>query len=159
MVGISLGLVGVSMAVFQAVIIRRFISRFGERRTAYVGMLSGIASYLVVAFVPYGGIILVLLLVNGFSGMVMPSLNAMMSMRTPPSQQGELQGLIGSLSALSLMIAQFTYNYALAAFTETGTAVRFAGAPFAIAATIGAAACFCLLLLRKRPDQLPQAHD
>jgi DHA1 family tetracycline resistance protein-like MFS transporter len=159
MVGISLGLVGVSMAVFQAVIIRRFISRFGERRTAYVGMLSGIASYLVVAFVPYGGIILVLLLVNGFSGMVMPSLNAMMSMRTPPSQQGELQGLIGSLSALSLMIAQFTYNYALAAFTETGTAVRFAGAPFAIAATIGAAALLSLLLLRKRPDQLPQAHD
>lgn len=159
MVGISLGLVGVSMALFQAVIIRRFITRFGERRTAYVGMLSGITSYLVVAFVPYGGVILVLLLVNGFSGMVMPSLNAMMSMRTPPSQQGELQGLIGSLSALSLMIAQFTYNYALAAFTETGAPTRFPGAPFVIAATIGAIALFSLLLLRKRPDQLPQAHD
>ena len=159
MVGISLGLVGVSMALFQAVIIRRFITRFGERRTAYVGMLSGIASYLVVAFVPYGGVILVLLLVNGFSGMVMPSLNAMMSMRTPPSQQGELQGLIGSLSALSLMIAQFSYNYALAAFTETGTPMRFPGAPFVIAATIGAIALLSLLMLRKRPDQLPQAHD
>lgn len=159
MVGISLGLVGVSMALFQAVIIRRFITRFGERRTAYVGMLSGIASFLVVAFVPYGGVILVLLLVNGFSGMVMPSLNAMMSMRTPPSQQGELQGLIGSLSALSLMIAQFSYNYALAAFTETGAPMRFPGAPFVIAATIGAIALLSLLMLRKRPDQLPQAHD
>lgn len=159
MVGISLGLVGVSMALFQAVIIRRFITRFGERRTAYFGMLSGITSYLIVAFVPYGGVILVLLLVNGFSGMVMPSLNAMMSMRTPPSQQGELQGLIGSLSALSLMIAQFSYNYALAAFTETGAPARFPGAPFVIAATIGATAFFSLVLLRKRPDQLPQAHD
>ena len=159
MVGISLGLVGISMALFQAVIIRRFITRFGERRTAYVGMLSGITSYLIVAFVPYGGVILVLLLVNGFSGMVMPSLNAMMSMRTPPSQQGELQGLIGSLSALSLMIAQFSYNYALAAFTETGAPTRFPGAPFVIAATIGAIAFLSLLLLRKRPDQLPQAHD
>jgi len=159
MVGISLGLVGVSMALFQAVIIRRFITRFGERRTAYIGMLSGIASYLVVAFVPYGGVILALLLVNGFSGMVMPSLNAMMSMRTPPSQQGELQGLIGSLSALSLMIAQFTYNYALAAFTETGAPMRFPGAPFVIAATIGAIAFLSLLMLRKRPDHLPQAHD
>ncbi|MBK7163264.1 MAG: MFS transporter [Sphingomonadales bacterium] len=88
MVGISLGLVGVSMALFQAVIIRRFITRFGERRTAYIGMLSGIASYLVVAFVPYGGVILALLLVNGFSGMVMPSLNAMMSMRTPLHNRG-----------------------------------------------------------------------
>jgi DHA1 family tetracycline resistance protein-like MFS transporter len=73
MVGVSLGLVGISMAVFQALVIRRFITRFGERKTAYIGMISGITSYLIVAFVPIcDGIILVLLLVNGFSGMVMP---------------------------------------------------------------------------------------
>ncbi|MBK7163265.1 MAG: hypothetical protein IPH79_12635 [Sphingomonadales bacterium] len=70
-----------------------------------------------------------------------------------------MQGLIGSLSALSLMIAQFTYNYALAAFTETGAPMRFPGAPFVIAATIGAIAFLSLLMLRKRPDHLPQAHD
>lgn len=155
MVGVSLGLVGISMAVFQALVIRRFITRFGERKTAYIGMISGITSYLIVAFVPFAGIILVLLLVNGFSGMVMPALNAMMSQRAPASQQGELQGLVGSLAALSLMIGQFAYNYALAAFTEAGAPMRFPGAPYVIAATAGLFALIALILLRRR--QLPEA--
>jgi len=155
MVGVSLGLVGISMAVFQALVIRRFITRFGERKTAYIGMISGISSYLIVAFVPYAGIILVLLLVNGFSGMVMPALNAMMSQRAPASQQGELQGLIGSLAAFSLMIGQFSYNYALAAFTEAGAAIRFPGAPYLLAAIAGLGAFVALTMLRRR--QLPEA--
>jgi DHA1 family tetracycline resistance protein-like MFS transporter len=98
---------------------------------------------------------LVLLLVNGFSGMVMPALNAMMSQRAPASQQGELQGLVGSLAAFSLMIGQFAYNYALAAFTEAGAAIRFPGAPYVIAATAGASALIALAMLRRR--QLPEA--
>lgn len=150
MVGISLGVVGVSMAVFQAFVIRPAITRFGERKTAFIGMASGIVGYLCVAFIPYGGIILALLLVNGFSGLGPPSLNAMMSQRTPPSQQGELQGLIGSMSALALMLAQFTFNYALAAFTEADAAVHFPGAPYLIAACIGGTAMLALFLLPTR---------
>ncbi|MGL5839842.1 MAG: TCR/Tet family MFS transporter [Sphingorhabdus sp.] len=154
MVGFSLGLVGVSMAVFQAFIISPFIARFGERKTAYFGMFAGIFGYLCVAFIPNGTLILVLLLVNGLSGLAMPSLNAMMSMRTPADQQGELQGLIGSLSALSLMLAQFTYNYTLAAFTETGAPIRFPGAPYAIAGMIGAVTLLSLWLLPKRRQEV-----
>jgi DHA1 family tetracycline resistance protein-like MFS transporter len=159
MVGLSLGLVGVSMAIFQAFVIRRFITNFGERKTAYIGMVFGIASYLTVAFVPNGTIILILLFANGFSGLAMPSLNAMMSMRAPASQQGELQGLVGSLSALSLMIAQFTYNYALAAFTESGAPVRFPGAPYVIAACVGATALLALFFLRKRDQRETALND
>lgn len=155
MVGVSLGLVGISMVVFQTYVIKRFIDRFGERNTAYVGMIAGIVSYLIVAFVPFAAIILVLLLINGFSGMVMPALNAMMSQRAPASQQGELQGLVGSLAACSLMIGQFAYNYALAAFTEAAAPIRFPGAPYLIAATAGATAFIALAMLRRR--QLPEA--
>ena len=150
MVGISLGIVGISMAVFQAFVIRPAINRFGERKTAFIGMASGIVGYLCVAFIPYGGIILALLLVNGFAGLGPPSLNAMMSQRTPPSQQGELQGLIGSMAALALMLAQFTFNYALAAFTEADAAVRFPGAPYLIAACVGGTAMLALFLLPTR---------
>ena len=73
----------------------------------------------------------------------------MMSKRTPPSQQGELQGLIGSLTALAMMLAQLTFNFTLAAFTEVGAAIRFPGAPFVIAACIGGTALLTLFLLPK----------
>ena len=158
MVGISLGIVGISMVVFQAFVMRPAIARFGERKTAYIGMCSGIFGYLCVAIIPYGGIILALLLVNGFAGLGPPSLNAMMSQRTPASQQGELQGLIGSLSALAMMLAQFTFNFTLAAFTEANAVTRFPGAPFLIAACIGALALLTLFLLPKRDETDDTSH-
>ena len=41
MVGISLTLVGVSMFVFQSSVIGRAVKRFGERKTAIIGMSFG----------------------------------------------------------------------------------------------------------------------
>jgi MFS transporter, DHA1 family, tetracycline resistance protein len=146
-VGVSLSIVGISMVIFQAFMIRPFIQKFGERKTAYIGMLFGIAGYLIVAFIPYGTLIMGLLLINGVSGLGPPSLNAMMSQRTPASQQGELQGLIGSMAALGLMLANLMYNNVLANFTEANAAIRFPGAPYLVAACIGLAALLMLFCL------------
>ena len=154
MVGVSLTLVGVSMVLFQTFVIGRAIKRFGERGTALVGMGFGIASYLFVAFLTNGTIALLLNVINGFSGMAMPAVNAMMSVRTPPDQQGELQGLTGSMSALAFLLAQLGYNNALAFFTSPVAPVYFPGAPFIMAACLGAMALAALLLLPRRDAQL-----
>jgi MFS transporter, DHA1 family, tetracycline resistance protein len=83
--------------------------------------------------------------------MAMPAINAMMSMRIPPDQQGELQGLNGSLSALAFLTAQLLFNNALAYFTRPDAPVQFAGAPFLIAAAIALVALIALLNLARRP--------
>ena len=150
MVGVSLTLVGVSMVVFQTFIIGRAVKRFGERSTAMIGMGFGIVSYIVVAFLTNGTIALMLNVINGFSGMAMPAVNAMMSMRTPPDQQGELQGLTGSMSALAFLLAQLAYNNVLATFTASDAPVYFPGAPFIIAAIMGTLAIIALFLLPHR---------
>ena len=155
MVGVSLTLVGVSMVVFQTFVIGRAVKRFGERGTAMIGMGFGIVSYIVVAFLTNGTIALMLNVINGFSGMAMPAVNAMMSMRTPPDQQGELQGLTGSMSALAFLLAQLAYNNVLATFTASDAPVYFPGAPFIIAAIMGTLAIIALFLLPRRPaDQI-----
>lgn len=150
MVGVSLTLVGVSMVIFQTLIIGRAVKRFGERNTAMIGMGFGVVSYVFVAFLTNGTIALMLNLVNGFSGMAMPAVNAMMSMRTPSDQQGELQGLAGSMSALAFLLAQLTYNNVLATFTANDAPVHFPGAPFIIAAIMGTVAVTALFLLPRR---------
>ena len=156
MTGVSLTLVGVSMVVFQTFIIGRAVKRFGERGTALIGMIFGVASYLLVAFLTNGTIALMLNVINGFSGMAMPAVNAMMSVRTPQDQQGELQGLTGSMSALAFLLAQLGYNNALAFFTSPVAPVYFPGAPFIMAACFGAMALTALLLLARR-DARPAA--
>ena len=148
MVGISLTLVGISMVIFQAFVIGKAVTRFGERKTAIFGMCYGLCNYVLMAFLGSGSLVLALVIFNGFSGMAMPALNAMMSRRTPTDQQGELQGMNGSLSALSFLFAQLVYNNALSYFTANTAPVQFAGAPFMIAAFV---TLFALIMLISTP--------
>jgi MFS transporter, DHA1 family, tetracycline resistance protein len=153
MVGISLALVGVSMLVFQSFILGRVVKRFGERTTAMIGMSFGLASFTITAFLTNGAIALTLNVLNGFSGMAMPAINAMMSKRTPPNQQGELQGLNGSMSALAFLLAQLMYNNMLSAFTADDAPVYFPGAPFLIAASLSILTLTALFMLSRRDPE------
>jgi MFS transporter, DHA1 family, tetracycline resistance protein len=150
MVGISLTIVGLSMALFQFFVIGKAVKKFGERMTATLGISFGVVMFIVIAFLTNAPVALSLMIFNGASGMAMPAINAMMSQRTPADQQGELQGLNGSLSALSFLFAQLIYNNALAHFTGSSASVYFPGAPFLIAASIALMALIALFLLPRR---------
>jgi MFS transporter, DHA1 family, tetracycline resistance protein len=145
-------MVGVSMVFFQAFVIGKAVARFGERKTAIFGMCYGLLNYFLIAFIGSGTVVLALVIFNGFSGMAMPALNAMMSRRTPTDQQGELQGMNGSLSALSFLFAQLVYNNSLSFFTANTAPIQFAGAPFIIAAMVTLCA-LCVLFLTPQVSQ------
>lgn len=153
MVGISLTLVGVSMLLFQSLVIGKVVKRFGERKTAMIGMAFGVTSFTITAFLTNGTIALLLNVLNGFSGMAMPAINAMMSTRTPPNQQGELQGLNGSMSALAFLMAQLMYNNLLSTFTGASAPIYFPGAPFLVAASLGILTFSSLFLLSRRDPE------
>ncbi len=150
MVGISLTVVGISIALFQSLVIGRAVKKFGERMTAIIGIVAGGTMFVIYAFLTNGTVAIFLTLFNGLSGMAMPAINAMMSMRTPPDQQGELQGMNGSLSALAFLVAQLVYNNVLSIFTQNDAPVHFPGAPFIIAAAIALTALVSLIMLAKR---------
>jgi MFS transporter, DHA1 family, tetracycline resistance protein len=149
MVGLSLTGVGISMAFCQAVVIGRAVKRFGERATAQAGMAFGLIGFVVLASVTNGWVALSLCFVMGLQGVAQPAMNAMMSRRIPPDQQGELQGFNGSMSALAFLLAQLVFNFTLAYFTSDTAPFRFAGAPFVIAALFAAIALSILTLLPK----------
>jgi DHA1 family tetracycline resistance protein-like MFS transporter len=155
MVGASLTIVGISMAIVQSFVIGKLVSRFGERTIAMAAASFGATMFFTIAFLSNGAVVLVLLLLNGISGMAMPAINAMMSRRAPPEQQGELQGLNGSLSALALLMAQVIYNNVLAYFIGKTSPIFFPGAPFIIACAIAVTALIVLLLLprHKTPNE------
>lgn len=155
MIGISLTFVGLSATFFQAVVIGRVVKRFGERQIAMFGMGFGLIGFATYAFLTNGTIALFFSLLTGFQGMAMPALNAMMSQRTPPSQQGELQGLNGSMAALAILIAQLVYNNALAHFTSERSDIFFPGAPFLIASLVTLTAITALILLPRRKPENP----
>ncbi len=135
-VGYSLALVGLSMALVQTLILGRSVNRYGERKTVIIGLSGAICFMLCYAFITSAALVFVICAFVGIQGMVMPSLNAMMSRRLPDDMQGELQGFNGSLGALATLAAPLVYNTALSHFTAPERTSQFAGAPFVIAAAV-----------------------
>ena len=121
------------MAVTQIFLIKRLVAFFGEARTAIFGICVASSFFLLLAIGLPGSLILPLTLFMGIQGIVMPSINALMSQRVSPSNQGELQGFNGSLAALALLIAQVGYNGLLSHFTRDVDGTYFPGAPFILA--------------------------
>lgn len=148
MVGLSLTCVGLSMALVQIFLIGRLVNAVGERKTAIFGICAAVIICVVYVFVDDGWVALSLCLVVGLQGMVMPSINAMMSRRTPSNMQGELQGFNGSMAALAAMIAPLLYNGSLSYFTSDAAPFRFVGAPFAISAVAGLIPLILLMIIK-----------
>ncbi|WP_373488440.1 MFS transporter [Blastomonas sp.] len=136
MIGYSLGIVGASLVVFQSQVIGPAVARFGERKVALIGLVGGIVGFAMFT-APLSTIAALLVCAMvGVQGMVMPSLNAMMSRRVEGDAQGELQGLVGSLTALAALAAPLLYNNLLATFIAADRPTPFPGAPFILALLI-----------------------
>lgn len=133
MIGASLALVGVAMALCQTFATGRIVTKVGERHTAQIGLTGatmGFAGYMLIS---NGTLAMVLIVLIAIQSLVQPSLSALLSQRVPADSQGELQGIGGSVMALGAVFAPLAYNPALAFFTSQDTPFRWPGAPFAIA--------------------------
>lgn len=146
MIGASLALVGLMMALNQILLVGRAVARFGERGAAAIGMTASLLSFLGYAVSREGWMVFPILIVGSLQAMVMPSISGMMSRRVPADAQGELQGFTGSIMAIGSILAPLIYNPALAFFSGAGAPVRFPGIVFLMAAASTALAIATLLL-------------
>ncbi len=148
MVGASLAFAGVIMALSQGLFSRKLIPLFGERRTAVVGLLSGVTTYSGYALATQGWMIFAVMPVWVFAALVFPTLNALMSHRVPPDAQGELQGGVSSLQSLSAIAGPPAMTQLFGYFTSAAAPLQLPGASFFAAALLSALALG--LLLRQR---------
>ena len=147
MVGASLAFAGVIMALSQGLLSRVVVPRFGEARTATVGLITGIATYCGYAFATQGWMIFAVMPMWAFAALVFPTLNALMSHRVPADAQGELQGGVSSLHSLSAVAGPAAMAQLFGYFSSAAAPVTFPGAPFFAAALLGVLA---LVLLRRQ---------
>jgi DHA1 family tetracycline resistance protein-like MFS transporter len=138
-VGLALALVGVASVVVSMGLVRPLVRRLGERRTALLGLAAGVAGFLWFAFSARGfwfpfGIALIALL-----GVANPAFQALMSHRIDAREQGQLQGAIGSIRALTGMAGPILFTMVFAAAVRHGD-MRLLGAPFMASAVLLAGA-------------------
>ncbi len=155
MVGISLSVYGIGVAIMQGGAIRPMIKKFGERRTAEIGFVAAALSSLALIFITEGYMIFIAMPIIAVSGVAGPALSGMMSNRVGDDEQGELQGVLGALSSVGMLIAVVLMPLIFRTFTKEDAAIYMPGAPF-ILATMLIIVALVLLFREPKTTDIPE---
>jgi DHA1 family tetracycline resistance protein-like MFS transporter len=131
-IGLSLGLFGIMMAVVQGGLIRLVLRWFGERNTVIYGQIFDFFAFGALAVVTSGTIALILTPMAALGAVVSPALQGIMSRMVNDDAQGELQGVLTSVHALSMIVSPLMMAWVFAAFTRTDARFYAPGAPFVV---------------------------
>ena len=102
--GIAMFCVGVSAAVVQAGLLGLLMHRFGEKRLALIGLVSGCIAYTLYGLATQGWMMYLFILCNLLGFAAGPALQSTISKSTAASEQGELMGSLQSISSLGIVI-------------------------------------------------------
>lgn len=152
-IGLSLAVVGVVMALSQALLVGPAVKRLGERNAASIGLTIASVGFIGYAFASQSWMAFTLMVVLAPQAMVMPSLSAMLSRRATAETQGEVQGISAMIMGLGALVAPWLLTGVMARYTGEGAPVQFPGAAFLVAAGFGFAAMIALRLTPRR--QIP----
>lgn len=158
-IGVSLMWTGMIMAAMQAMAVGPMVKRFGERLCALMALATSATGYALYAANPYGWAVFVIMTVTALGALGGPALSAMMSRRVSADMQGELQGFIASVTALTAIAAPLIFNPTLAYFSGADAPVYFPGAPWVISALLAITALLVLANCRRTPQVATATSD
>ncbi len=130
MTGLSLATFGLIMALVQGGLIRVIVPRLGEHRAVLIGFSVNIVAFLSYALVTDGWMIFALAPITSLGAIAGPALQGIMSRTVGNDQQGELQGVLTSISAVGVIISPLMMTNIFSYFTQDGAPVYLPGAPF-----------------------------
>ncbi|MFN1833850.1 TCR/Tet family MFS transporter [Balneola sp. MJW-20] len=135
-VGLSLGAVGLLVAIVQGGLTRVVIPRIGENRTVYMGLSFYFLGFLALAFAPNSFSMFIAIIPYSLGGFAGPALQGIISNEVPDNEQGELQGGLTSLISLSAIFGPPIMTNLFGFFTSEISPVQFPGAPFMLGAVL-----------------------
>ncbi|WP_144282781.1 TCR/Tet family MFS transporter [Chryseobacterium echinoideorum] len=133
MVGISLGVIGILIALVQGVLIRWTTPKFGENKSIYIGLSLYALGMLLFAFATKGWMMFAILIPYCLGGICGPSLQSVISKNVVATEQGELQGALTGLMSVTSCIGPPLMTYLFYHYSEKNAVVKFPGAPFFLA--------------------------
>ena len=145
-IGLSLALVGLCSIVVSSWLVPAMVSRFGERRTLYIGQFFGALGMVFAGLARSGTVFFLSIPVMVLWTMSTPAAQGMMTRRVSESEQGELQGAIGSLCSLAWIMGPGLFTFTFAYFIEPARGWNIPGAPW----YLGALLLFVAMLMATR---------
>ena len=145
MIGLSLTVYGLCFAFIQGVLVQPTINLIGRYNTVLLGFGTEIVAMVLIAIITNGWFLIALTPLASLGVIGQPALTALMSDQVDERNQGSLQGVISSLTALSMIITPLSMTWILAQFSNQSSEIYFPGAPF-IASAILLTICISVFL-------------
>jgi DHA1 family tetracycline resistance protein-like MFS transporter len=134
--GVSLALVGITSIAVQALVVPRFVAKFGERGALFTGVAWAAVGYAAFAVAPTTLAFMVTIPFFGLMGLIGPGAQGLMSRSVGPKEQGRLQGANMGLMAIGSLIGPVLFTEVFARAIGPWASWAPVGAPFYLAATL-----------------------
>ena len=160
MVGISLAVVGLLVAIVQGGLIRFINPKLGNEKSVYVGLCLYALGMFLFAFATQSWMMFAFLLPYCFGGIAGPALQAIIAGHVPSNEQGELQGGLTGLMSLTSILGPFIMTGLFYYFTKNGAPVHFPGVSFLLGGILmlaSAVIAYIVLTKEKKSTEISDA--
>lgn len=139
MISYALAAVGVASVIVQGGLTGIVVKRIGERRAIIFGLSCGIAGFMIYALGPTGSWVWVAIPISALWSFYGPAAQSLLSRSVSTSEQGRLQGALGSMNGIASIVAPIVYPQSFALALDAQSTMGpwpILGAPFFIAAML-----------------------
>jgi DHA1 family tetracycline resistance protein-like MFS transporter len=135
-VGFSLATVGICTAIYGALLVKPVVARLGERGAITLGLIGGAIGYSMFGLSKTGVIFWLGIPFLNLMSFTWPAAQSLLSRKTSPSEQGQLQGAINSLRGIAGLFGPGLFTYIFSKSIGADAIVHLPGTPFYAAAAM-----------------------
>lgn len=134
MVGISLGVVGLLVAIVQGGLVRYINPKIGNGKSILIGFILNAIGQFLIAVATQEWMIFVFLIPYCMGGLAGPAIQSEITNHVPSNEQGQIQGTLASLNSATATFGPLVMTSIFYYFTHDDAPFKFPGAPFILAA-------------------------
>ena len=110
-VGFSLAAIGICSAIYGALLVKPTVAKLGERGAVTIGLIGGAIGYSMFGLSRTGLLFWLGIPFLNMMSITWPAAQSILSHKTSPSEQGQLQGAINSLRGIAGLIGPGLFTY------------------------------------------------
>ena len=135
-VGLSLATVGLFSGLYGALLVKRAVSKLGERGAMSTGLIFGAIGWIMMGYSSNGILMWAGIPVLNLMAIVWPSAQSIMSREVSVSEQGQLQGAVQSLRGIAGLLGPGLFTYIFSKSIGANAVIHAPGMAFYVAAGI-----------------------
>lgn len=151
-IGLSLGFVGLMVAIVQGGLIRAIIPKFGKEKALFFGLAINSIGLLAFAFASSSWMMYAIVVPFALGGIANPAFQGIISSQVNSNEQGELQGALTSLMSVAAIIGQPLMLGLFRTFTKENAVLYFPGAPFFVGSILSVISLFLTIRTIKKEN-------